>query len=368
MNSIYHTRRAEETMALAQQLAPRLKPGSVILLYGDLGSGKTHFSKGLAQGLGIEAVIKSPTFTYVNSYKIPSEERGAKSVEQKKLTAHRSPLTANFYHYDLYRLQPGDSFHSIGLEDTLNDPHGINLIEWADRLGENLPKNYIRIDFVAQAEFHEIQIQFFDSEVVPEALVEHFWEAWATPLHVRAHCKQVAQVAVQMGEAFTRKNILIDLNSLHTAALLHDMARICDFKTMERTNFCEEITEEKWEKWLILREKYAGRDHPDLAFEALSKKGYLKTAELIRLHNSLSILEEPEQFEHLETALLYYADKRVKHDEVVSLAERFRDGEVRYGNHDDARQKELYGEVEKRTFELEGRLFERIDLKPEEIQ
>lgn len=357
-------------MELGSQLASRLKLGSVVLLYGDLGTGKTHFSKGLARGLGIEEIIKSPTFTYVNSYQITSGKGLAISGEQERdlLVANHPPLTARLYHYDLYRLNPGDAFHSIGLDDTLNDPLAINLIEWADRLGENLPHEYIRVDFKAEADHHEIQIKFQEGEVISENLVETFWEEWLTPLHVRAHCKQVAKVAMQLGEAFIQKNILLDLNLLYTASLLHDMARVCDFKTMERANFQEEITEEKWEKWLKLRGQFSGQNHPDLAFQFLSERGYLKTAELIRLHNSLSILEEPEKFENLETALLYYSDKRVKHDEIVSLKERFRDGQERYGNHDDETQKDLYLEVEKNTFDLEKKLFEQIGLKPEEIQ
>ena len=367
MPSLYFTKTPDETMNLGKQLADRLMPGSTVLLFGDLGSGKTHFTKGIAMGLGIEAIIKSPTFTYVNSYKIASEEHEAKSMKQKKLTAHRSPLTA-LYHYDLYRLQPNDSFHSIGLEETMNDPTAINIIEWADRLGENLPKDYIRVTLKSHSEFHEIQIAFHDSEVVNKVLVEQFWEVWATPIHVREHCKQVAKVALEVGHALIKKNRLLNLEFLETGALLHDMARVCDFKTMYKEDFKEEITEEKWARWMELREIYSHQHHPEIAFEALNKKAYQKTAEIIRLHNSLAIVEEPEKFENLETALLYYADKRVKHDEIVSLSERFQDGRERYGSYDSEEQKKLYLAVEKKTFELEKTLFKSIDLEPDDIR
>lgn len=367
MNSLYQTHSPEQTMKLGLQLAQRLQPGAIILLFGDLGSGKTHFTKGLAEGLGIAQMIKSPTFTYVNHYSLSGQRSVRSDQQDKKLTPNHSPLTT-FYHYDLYRLQPGDSFYSIGLEDTLADETAINVIEWADRLGDQLPKNYIRVNLKAKEEFHEIQIQFVDSQVVSRNLVEAFWEEWVTPLHVRAHCQQVAKVALQVGQAFVKKNILIDLNLLETAALLHDMARVCDFKTMHREDFQEEISEEKWERWSQMREKYAGQHHPEIAFKALCERGFFKTAELIRLHNSLAILKEKERFEDLETAILYYADKRVKHDAVVSLKERFEDGRERYGKYDSEKQKGIYLEVEEETFELEKKLFSQIDLRPSEIQ
>lgn len=371
MKSIYKTTSPEATMELGEQLAKHLEPGSVVLLFGDLGTGKTHFSKGVARGLEINETIKSPTFTYVNSYQITSEERLAESEELKQksspLHAHRSTLTA-LHHYDLYRLNPGDSSHSIGLEETLHDPTSIKLIEWADRLGDSLPQDYVRVDFKAGDVAHEICFEFHDSQVVPETLVEAFWKEWGTPMHVRDHCRQVMQVALQIGEAFVEQNILLNLILLQTAALLHDVARVCDFIDLDRSKFKEDVTEEKWERWLELRKIFSGQNHANIAFDFLSKLGYQKTAEIIRLHHSLTIIEEAEKFDHLETAIVYYADKRVKHDEIVSLAERFRDGRERYGDENDSAQKKLYAKVEKVCFELEKKLFEQVDLKPEDIQ
>lgn len=362
MKTTYHTRTPQETMSLGQQLGRQLVPGVAVLLFGDLGSGKTHFTKGLAKGLGIEEVIKSPTFMYVNSYKI-----------QIPSTKFQTNLQINskfqtLYHYDLYRLNPDDNFHSIGLEDTLNDPEAINIIEWADRMGEALPANYVRVDFKVGAEAHELQFTYHDPEMVSEAQVEDFYEAWATPLHVRKHCEQVANVAMQVGQAYMSKNLLINLPLLKTAALLHDMARVCDFTDLDPSKFQEEVTEEKWEKWSQLRKDYAGQNHADIAAEHLIKLGYHKTAALIRAHHSLTILDEPHLLDHLETAILYYADKRAMHDQIVSLAARFEDGRRRYGHLDNPGQKKRYLEVEQKTMELEKRLFSEIDLKPDDIR
>lgn len=348
MKSVYHTKSPEETIELGMELASRLTPGSTVLLFGDLGAGKTHFTKGIAKGLGISELIKSPTFTYVNKY---------------DLTPH-----LHFYHYDLYRLNTGDEFHSIGLEETLKDLHAINIVEWADRLDGIHPKEHVRVDLRSFMDHHEIDIKFEDSEIVDDELVEKYWNDWRCPLHVRAHQKQVAKVALQCGKALIAKNILINLSLLNTAALLHDMARICDFFDLDKSKFQEEITDEKWNKWLDLRHQFKGMHHADIAAGALLEDGFNKTAELIRLHNSLSILEESEKFGVLEIAILYYADKRVKHDEVVSLAERFRDGRERYGNQDDKNEKERYREVELKTMKLEKQLFALVDIKPEDIK
>jgi len=117
---------AKATQALGIELGKSLPAGSVLLLTGDLGSGKTTLVQGLAQGLEIEDAIVSPTFTIINEY------LGA-----------RLPL----YHLDLYRLTSAEvddlylESYWLGLETEL----GIVAIEWAERLS-NLPLNYIRIE------------------------------------------------------------------------------------------------------------------------------------------------------------------------------------------------------------------------------
>lgn len=103
-----------ETEALGEQWGREARPGLVILLCGDLGSGKTRLVRGLARGLGSAARVHSPTFTLVNEY-----------------LDGRMPL----YHLDLYRLNSADALHSAGIEDFLESP-GVSVIEWAERLEE----------------------------------------------------------------------------------------------------------------------------------------------------------------------------------------------------------------------------------------
>jgi len=122
----------EETMAIAAQLAQLLEPKDVILLEGDLGAGKTTFTKGLAKGLGIETVIKSPTYTLIREY-----------------TKGRLPL----YHMDVYRLEDvgGDD---LGFEEYLYG-NGVSVIEWAKFIEEELPDAYLTIRLVPTGEFFE---------------------------------------------------------------------------------------------------------------------------------------------------------------------------------------------------------------------
>jgi tRNA threonylcarbamoyladenosine biosynthesis protein TsaE len=105
------TRSEEETAGVGRELAARLGPGSVVLLYGDLGAGKTAFVRGLAEGLGVDpGEVSSPTFTIVQHY-----------------TGGRVPLL----HVDLYRLQPKE-VDDLGLDELGAD--AVVAIEWADRL------------------------------------------------------------------------------------------------------------------------------------------------------------------------------------------------------------------------------------------
>ena len=113
----YHSQSENDTRVIALQLAGDLKPGSVLLLSGDLGAGKTAFVRGLAEGLGISSdEVTSPTFTLVHEY------RGG-----------RLPLI----HVDLYRLDRAD-LDEIGLDEELA-AHGVVAIEWAERLSRRIP-------------------------------------------------------------------------------------------------------------------------------------------------------------------------------------------------------------------------------------
>lgn len=112
----YHTHSEGETEALGEALAKRLQPGTVIAFTGDLGAGKTAFTRGLARGLGVTERVTSPTFTIVNEY-----EGG------------RLPL----FHFDMYRLASSEELFDVGWEDYLHRG-GICAVEWSENIADAL--------------------------------------------------------------------------------------------------------------------------------------------------------------------------------------------------------------------------------------
>jgi tRNA threonylcarbamoyladenosine biosynthesis protein TsaE len=118
------TSSAEETRLLAEHLGRLLEPGDVVALMGELGSGKTLFAQGLARGLDVPAsfAITSPTFALVNEY----------------------PGRIPFYHLDLYRITGAAQCLDLGLEDFLYG-QGAAAIEWAERLGPELPEGRLEV-------------------------------------------------------------------------------------------------------------------------------------------------------------------------------------------------------------------------------
>ena len=124
----YVTNNEEETKEFAKKIASKLKIGDVIVLSGELGSGKTKFTEGILTYFGLEQEISSPTFTIVNEY---------------------TSKNVNIYHFDVYRLADIDEFYAIGGEEYFTK--GICIIEWGEMIEEILPKNYIKIKFEKDA-------------------------------------------------------------------------------------------------------------------------------------------------------------------------------------------------------------------------
>lgn len=120
----YITNSEEETKNFAKEFAKKLNTGDVVVLSGDLGSGKTKFVEGVLSNFGLEDEISSPTFTIVNEYKSSN---------------------VNIYHFDVYRLEDSDEFYAIGGEEYFEK--GICLIEWGELIEDALPNKYIKINF-----------------------------------------------------------------------------------------------------------------------------------------------------------------------------------------------------------------------------
>jgi len=132
------THSVEETQALGRKIGILLKQPLIIALIGDLGSGKTAFVQGLAQGLDVPAdyYITSPTFTLINEY----------------------PGRLALIHVDLYRLETVRDLEDIGLDELLHD-QAVLAVEWADKLTDNLADSYLSMKFeIVDDEYRKINL------------------------------------------------------------------------------------------------------------------------------------------------------------------------------------------------------------------
>lgn len=125
------TDNSKDTQKLGFNFAKVLAKGDAVCLYGDLGSGKTTFVQGLAKGLGVTNRIISPTFMIIRNYR--SKNYGSRIM--------------SFYHIDLYRMESTKDIEGLGLEEILNDPENVVIIEWAERLKSLMSKKRIDIKF-----------------------------------------------------------------------------------------------------------------------------------------------------------------------------------------------------------------------------
>lgn len=116
------THSTEETKKFAYEIAKKTKPGEVLALYGDLGSGKTTFTRYFVEALGLENRVQSPTFVIERKY-------------------------GNVNHVDLYRLTSEKEIEDLGLEELLSDKKAITVIEWPELAEKFLPKDVVKIHF-----------------------------------------------------------------------------------------------------------------------------------------------------------------------------------------------------------------------------
>lgn len=128
MEETHLTQSEEETQALGRALAGRLRPGSLVALFGGLGAGKTAFVRGLAQGLGIDPVqVSSPTFALVNEYR-----------------SRQNQSAPTLCHFDMYRVQGEEALESTGFFD-YRSRGCILAVEWSEHIREFLPEDRVEV-------------------------------------------------------------------------------------------------------------------------------------------------------------------------------------------------------------------------------
>lgn len=122
-------RSTKETRKLAREIAKNLKPGQILALYGELGTGKTTFTRFLAKELGFEARVQSPTFVLARVYE---RQEG----QLRKIN-----------HLDLYRLQNSEEVEELALQEYFYRPYSVTVIEWPEKAEKFLPEDTIKIYF-----------------------------------------------------------------------------------------------------------------------------------------------------------------------------------------------------------------------------
>ncbi len=135
-----------ETIELGKTIGAELQKGMVIVLTGDLGSGKTKLTEGILTYFGLENEISSPTFTIVNEYNTPKFD---------------------IYHFDVYRLEDSDEFYAIGGDEYFEK--GVCIIEWGQLTSDVLPKEYVKINFSKDLENENkrnIEIDYIGREIL----------------------------------------------------------------------------------------------------------------------------------------------------------------------------------------------------------
>ena len=143
----------EDTLNLGKKIGDVLKPGDILLLVGDLGAGKTTFTQGLAEGLGVDEFVNSPTFVIINEY----------------FSGHL-PL----YHMDLYRLEDEAQLYDLGVEEYFFG-NGVSVVEWPEIALSLLPKAYTRLTFLREGQGREVKITTRGNDYhIEEAFNEYF--------------------------------------------------------------------------------------------------------------------------------------------------------------------------------------------------
>ncbi|MBM7855357.1 tRNA threonylcarbamoyladenosine biosynthesis protein TsaE [Desulfohalotomaculum tongense] len=142
----------EDTRRLGKLLGQLAEPGDVFCLYGDLGAGKTSFSQGVAEGLGVNEYVTSPTFTLINEYQ-----------------GHYP-----FYHMDVYRLSGAGDMADLGYEEYFYG-NGVTLVEWADVVSEVLPEERLDLKIINRGEGERI-LKFYPRGDRYNKVVEELWK------------------------------------------------------------------------------------------------------------------------------------------------------------------------------------------------
>lgn len=176
-----------------------------------------------------------------------------------------------------------------------------------------------------------------------------------TPEHVRRHCKKVAKVGEWLAHNLKKAGVPINPEVVWLAGNLHDIVRTVDMKHLGECMG----TSEDYKVWEELRRRFAGQHHADAAADLLNEGGEAQLADIVRRHKYTSLLT-PEGPQDWESKVLYYADKRVAHDQIVPLKHRLEEGRARHFG--DTKKMKEEEETERAVEALEREIFSKMNV------
>lgn len=274
-----------------------------IYLEGPLGAGKTLFTAGLAKGLGIEESIRSPTYAIAQEY------------------TGDTPLL----HIDLYRVKNETNEILRQYEDF----PGIRAIEWGSYARKQTGEASIHISLEDTGGSRGIQCDFHDIKIPTREDVEALRRQTHLSDHIIKHCDLVGKVAYKIANDFLAQGTITRPLACLRAGELHDLLRFTDFTHRKTERDGSPTPTETQDTWQKLTEKYGADGHELACTTFLTEKGFPHIGEIIRFHGST---HSPAKGATVEQKILFYADKRVALESLVSLEERFEDFRQRYDN------------------------------------
>ena len=187
------------------------------------------------------------------------------------------------------------------------------------------------------------------------------------PAHILRHSLATEKAAVFLAQKLAEKGIEIDVELVERAALLHDLFRVCDCRLADFSRFDQPVTEYDKLQWKKLKTKFPDMYHEDACFEFF-KDQYPQLALTIRRHKYIAINDKDDKPETWEQKLVYYADKRAMHDEIVTLKHRLdevhaRSARLRLPGSDSPD----IAAIDKSIFELEKEIFSYLDFPPDDL-
>jgi len=198
-----------------------------------------------------------------------------------------------------------------------------------------------------------------------EELLQKLIKQYRVPVHIQKHMQKVAAVALYVGQKLQQAGEKVDMIAVRQAALLHDIMKLCDFKNLDFEHFEQDVSAEDIQFWTALMKSCSHIGHVEAAYNVLMEIGEEQLATIVRKHRFAGLIDKRDKPGTWEEKLVYYADKRVQHDKIVSITQRLKEGRERW--FPDGKIPADDHLVEKALYKLEEEICSKAGVKPEGI-